>query len=477
MRKRIVYLLLAIFVVTDISYSFMQHFHMSLDGDMATSILEAKDYKKIFEDPLAIKVLTENAKYPDPNRFFAHWTFSRYFKTFPFFLQNFVFPIESIYIACAVAKTVIQICILVVIGIYINGIRKVFNMDFLIVIAILTPLFQTNGYRSYMGIIDPSITYTFFYALPCALALIFYLPFFNGRFNEIKTMPRTFSLVICLLLSIIITFNGPLIPGTVLIISLLYFYQHFKTVNELYSNKNFYSRIKIFFEIIPKTNLFVFIFISGLSIYSLYIGQNNSMFVNDKIPILERYLRLPNGIYFLVSQKIGFPLLIITIIINLILMNRNFKNAESFRILKYSKWIGMFAVLFVLLLPLGGYRSYRPDILRYDSIMPIVLALFFVYGATTYFIIRNTNSKVYFIIIIAVSLIFTIADEPEFDKNGCERLALERLSNSDQKITLLDNDCNVLSWEKIAKPEESIYNARLIKFWGITKEERLYYQK
>jgi hypothetical protein len=59
------------------------------------------------------------------------------------------------------------------IAFFISG--SILKLDFLFAAILITPLFQTNGYRSYMGIIDPATTYTFFYALPTILILIYLL--------------------------------------------------------------------------------------------------------------------------------------------------------------------------------------------------------------------------------------------------------------------------------------------------------------
>ena len=57
----------------------MQHYSMPLDGDMAGGIVPAEDVKLILNDPFGISVITDNAVYPNPNRYFAHWTFFTYF--------------------------------------------------------------------------------------------------------------------------------------------------------------------------------------------------------------------------------------------------------------------------------------------------------------------------------------------------------------------------------------------------------------
>ncbi len=77
MTKRIIYYILLIFLLSDICYLFLQHLQMPLDGDMAESILPAKGYERIFRDPFGISVLTQNAVYPNPNRFYAQWAYMK----------------------------------------------------------------------------------------------------------------------------------------------------------------------------------------------------------------------------------------------------------------------------------------------------------------------------------------------------------------------------------------------------------------
>ncbi len=453
---------------------------MPLDGDMAESILPAKGYEKIFQDPFGISVITENACYPNPNRFFAQWAYAKYFQHAPFVLQQFVSPIESIYYCSAIVKILIQILLLITAGFYITGNRKFLCLEFLLAIVLIIPFFQTNGYRSYMGIIDPSITYTFSYALPCALLLLFYLPFFNNSFYQKNFITNKILLLLLLLFTVVLTFNGPLVPGAVLVISLLYFVYHFpfnyrKSIDSSVVSKSLHAARQI-----PRMHFIFFCIISILSLYSLYIGGNNSQFITEKISVYQRYLRLPEGLFLLLTQKIGYLVLLLMIGINAFLINKNYKTQKGIKILRLLKWIGIFSFLYILLLPLGGYRSYRPNIIRYDSVMPITLALILFYGLSSYYLLnsfKNIQKKIYLFAIILISFIFTFADKPEWGKNECEKRAFEQLSKSTENIVLVKNDCSVMAWEKIKDKNASTLNGELLQYWGITEDKKLYYQE
>jgi len=472
-------IVLSLFLISDIGFSFVQHLQKPLDGDMAECILPSKQYQQIFQDPLGIKVITQDASYPNPNRFFCYYIFSKYFKSIPIFLQSFTTPIESIYVASALAKILIQVFILLLLGFFITGKGNFFNKDSLIAMALITPLFQTNGYRSYMGIIDPAITYAFSYALPCAWLLLFYLPFYKASYFDKKFSPNKFILAILILFTFFITLNGPLNPGVIIIISILYIIHHFKLNYSASLPASTSQRIMIALKNIPKPYLFIFSLAGILSLYSLYLGNHSSLFQDVKIPISQRYLRLPEGIYYLVSQKIGYPLLLIIIGINAFLIYKFYKSEEGNKILNLLKWIGMFSLFYILLLPLGGYRTYRPDIIRYDTVMPITLALIFIYGLSTIFLLKNIKNKgnyVYLILVIAFSIVYTLADKLEPGRNKCEKESLTRLANSKENTVFLNSDCTVMSWEKITDSTASSFNGELLQYWGVTKEVKHYYQ-
>ncbi|MEQ1733701.1 MAG: hypothetical protein ABL940_08510 [Bacteroidia bacterium] len=461
LNKNIIYGVLLLLLLGDIGYSFVQHLSIPLDGDMAAGIIPAKDVQHVLNDPLGISVITKNEVYPNPNRFFAHYSFYQYFKHVPLILQHYVTPINSIYLACAIAKIAIQLLILVLLAMYITGSNKLFSKQIVLACVLISPLFQTNGYQPYMGIIDQSITYTFFYALPCALLLLMYLPFFNTMYHQQKFSNAIILKLFLVVLTFVVTLNGPLLPGIILVITTLVI------LNGIHK--------------ISKTQLFFFVLLSLLSVYSLYIGLNNSIFVNEEVvPIPERYYRLPLGLYYVITQKIGYPILLLMLVINTYIIAKFYKTDEGKKLLNIFKWIGLFSLLYILLLPLGGYKSYRPNILRYDTIMPVTLALIFMYGSGTYYLINNlngNNKKWYVAIVIIFSILFTFADAPEFNKNNCERNALHQLAQAKDTVVVLNNNCEILSWTKIHDPNASQQNAQLLTYWHVTQYNKRYYQK
>ena len=80
---KLLYLVFAFLLVADLSYSFFQHYHQPFEGDIARSVVPSENVKQIFEDPLGLKVITENKVYLSPNRFFSHWFLYAYFQQVP----------------------------------------------------------------------------------------------------------------------------------------------------------------------------------------------------------------------------------------------------------------------------------------------------------------------------------------------------------------------------------------------------------
>nr|WP_321485117.1 hypothetical protein [uncultured Draconibacterium sp.] len=472
MRKAQIFkILLIIFLIGDLTYSFLQFYHTPLYGDMEGGIVPAKDVQEIFNDPTGIKAVITNEKHVNPNRFFSHYFFMEYFRNVPILLQRFFEPITSVYFSCALAKILVQAFLIYLLTITISNVKNILNHQFLIVAALVTPLFQTHGYWSRMGIIDVSTAYTFFYAVPLVLLVIFIKSFYDRLYN-LDHKPFGKRLFYLIPLVFILPLSGPLIPGVILIFSTLLFF-HYIIDFKKHSSNSIFSFIKQ----IPKDVLSLILPISFFSLYSLFLGFYDSNYDSESIPLIERYLKLPVGIFSQITHSFGFPLMLTIIGINLFIIHKKIKTKEAEKIIRTVKWIGVFSAIYILLLPLGGYRPYRPNIIRYDTFMPVTISLFFALGATTYFLYGKMKSKKYWIFIIASMLVYTFADISKLDENKCEIQALNNIFNSPEKVVELSDDCNIMSWGKTTNYKNSELKSELLLLWNITNEKKLFYQK
>jgi hypothetical protein len=479
MNRKIILLILG-FLLFDIGYSFVQHLRMPLYGDMAEIVIPEQDksYYRVLKDPLGISVLVHNQTYSNPNRFFAHWIASIYFLNVPLFLQWLTTPVESVYLASAFAKIITQMLIILLLSIYISGTGSLRSQNLLLAAVLVAPLFQTTGFNWYMGIIDRSVIYTFFYAFPLVLLMIFYLPFWMTIYHSQPPTWNWWMKSLWLMMMFIITLNGPLNPGIILIVNVLIL-GYFLVRNAKNQNTgNLIQKLLRSFRDIPGTMLFFLVGISFLSLYSLYIGKNNDLSVINSIPLAERYSRIPAGLYNLVFTKVGLPLLIAAIMANVLILSIKKRTSDSKLLLVLVKWVFIFSFIYILLLPFGGYRSYRPNIIRYDTFIPITIGMILIFGATSYYLIRNLRGSyqtIYTLCIITLLGAFTFADKPVKTDNRCEKEALLILARSKSNIVALEIECPVMDWTLIDDYQMSERNAELFLHWKITDEKRLYY--
>lgn len=470
--------------VGDTGYSYYQHSLMTLEGDLPAIVVPRKEDKRVLEDPLAYHVIVKGEKYSNPNRFFAHWSLKTYFEKTCTLFQHFMDPVESVYFAQTLSKTLIQIMLILLITVFAFGKFAVFDFRFWGAVCLVFPLFQTFGSYRAMAIIDASVTYTFFYALPIIFLIIYFMPLFMKYFWE-KKISR-YEIIIKILwvpLGIVVCLSGPLNPGIALIIVFLlfifYLFQHFSTINA----KSRLKKIILLIKSIPKDYWYFGLIISILSLYSLYIGSFNNQFENEQIPVKERFAMLPQGIYKTFCSDFCYILLLITIVVNYFLL-RFSKAKSSIDLKKLNRvygWIILFMVFYILLLPFGGYRDYRPLIIRYDTFIPVNLLFFFLFAFSTLSVIKGFSPKkntVYISLIAVILILLTIRDNATTKPSNLrEKQWIYRIAESSQEIIEIDEDITIISWNLFQTPQESDIQSQFMMKFKITETPKYYYHK
>lgn len=477
-KAKLLIVILVIFLLGDLTYSFFEYYYIPIDGDLTAGIVPSVDVQQVLNDPFGFHLLISGEKHVNPNRFFTHFFFKEYMQKVPIWMQNMTDPITSVYLSCALIKIFIHVLFIFILSALISGTKNILDKKFLIVAALNVPFIQANGYWGHMGINDRATTYTFFYALPVVLLMLYLMPLYRIVFSQEVKNPKLFKSVLLFIPAIILPLSGPLIPGIALILTGIISFHYLR--NYGYPNKSLSVQSMISaFRKIPSQIFIILAPICLVSLYSLFLGRFDSNYTSETIPILDRYLKLPLGIYYQVSQSLGVPLLLIIIGVNVYLIKRYFSSPEGMKIVDSLRWIGIFAAVYLLLLPLGGYRPYRPNILRYDTFIPITIALLFFYGISTFFLLQHMTSRNLNVYLIGLFIFFAIymnSDRIETEEYHSERKCLEILANSPYEVTKLPATCNVMSWEPITDPKFSKNNTHMLKFWGITNEEKIYYQ-
>ena len=444
-RRTLLLALLLGLLLADTAYTGWQFYRQPLDGDMAWNLLPDPTVAPILDDPLGWGPLTRGETYANPNRFFCHWAFRGYLLHAPLTLHRFTTPVNAVYWACTLAKLFLHGWLLLLLGRMITGGWRWRTPAFVGTLCLLFPLFQTSGYRGQLGIVDPSTTYAFFYALPAGVLLAFLLPFTDRLLHE-RERPVLLSSA---LLAPVVCLSGPLNPGVVLVLTVL-------LAGALMRGQRW-----------PRRYWLGWGWAAALAAYSLWLGRYNSLSIASELPLGELYARLPRGAFNLLTTKLGWPLLLGGLAVNFVLL------APRYR--KFYGWVVAFALLYCLLLPLGGYRSYRPELLRYDTILPVTLGAVLLYGWGALRLLRAGSRRWYWLLPVAVGAAFTLADGPPRPTNACERDALERMAAAPPAAAPLEVDCPVLLWESLTDPAASRDNAELIRRWGIRAEGMEYY--
>lgn len=474
MKVRYLIWVCVLYVVADLICTFVQYNRMVLDGDLTAIVLPSASYTPVLHDPFGWAVLTKQAVYAAPNRFFAHATLAAYFRAMPAWLQSFLSPIDSLYAAAALFSTLTQALLIYVLAVYASGTGRLSSGRLWLVMALLTPFFQTQGYAGEMAIIPQAISYTFFYPWPLLLLLVWLLPFYRlaqGRPWRLSAL----GVVANVALAVVLAFNGPIIPGVVAVLLLGAGLYWLRTT----AGVPWPARLRA----VPRQPVLLLALFGALCAYSLFIGRNNSENAWTTLSLGARYQLLPMGVVKQLTGKLGMPLLVLLCLGNAYLLRRwATPTPENRRIRLVLRWVGWFALGYLLLLPLGGYRSYRPYLLRFDSISPITLGLFFFYVLSAGYLLRELPRRGrpwYTGAVLLVAFIYANADRKLHvaDGNDCERQALTQLAQAPASVPVvqLSQACNVLSWQLITDPATSATNAAMLAEWHVTQGPKRYF--
>jgi hypothetical protein len=474
MKKTWLLAVLVLAVLADLVLTYVQHTQLPLDGDLAAIVVPRADYAPVLHDPFGWTVLTTDGWYSAPNRFFSHIALREYCLRVPLLLQAFTAPIASVYMAVALLSAGVQALLLYVLAWYATGTQRLSSWRLWLAMALMAPFFQTVGYDGQMAVVDNSFTYTFFYALPLLALLVLLWPLYRAASHQQPLRVAGWQLVAMLLLIVVLAFSGPIIAGVVLVLLL--------GVGLHAARQRWRQPAASWLQNLPGQAVLLWGWLGALCLYSLYIGRHNTENLMATLPLGQRYQLVPLGVWEELTSKLGLPLLVLGCIANVQLIRRRLPpTAEAQRIAQVLRYLGWFSLIYIVLLPLGGYRNYRPLILRHDSIVPITVGLIGFYALSSGYLLRQLQGKalrMYAGAVVVVALIFTNADRKLHLKNDNtqERQALAILAKSGgAAVVQLPQKCAVLSWAPITQPYESLTNAELLKHWGITQGRTLYY--
>jgi len=477
-----VYIFLVIALLIDVGYSYYQYSLARLDGDLVPIVAPSEGYTRVLSEPFGWPACINNEIYPATNRFTAHATLSGYFKFMPAFLQNFVSPIDSIFVSAALAKICLHICIVLLLGWFISGLFQFRWQDCLLGTALVSPFLYTCGpFEEYMSIIDYSITYTFFYALPFVCILLLLIPFYKTVLSSAYKFPfwlKPISIAFVVLLAFFGALPAPILTIVVTIAFLYFFFNYFPSSSSA-------SIITKSFDSIKKINFQLLLFLTFtlcICLYSIYVGTKNLENTWTPLPLWERYCRLPDGIidcFF--TFKRGPFVLVAALFINVVILLISQK-PETKLFFKISLFLTTFSIVYMLLLPLGGYRGYRPLIIRRDTILPVLMILYYCWGISSIMLIKMFNGLgkgLYICFLLGISFFYMKLDTVPTYTNTCEKEYLQELASKSKESTgciALKRDCTIINWGFMDSCENSKLIGSMLFYWNITPREVEFYQ-
>ncbi len=69
-QSKIISIILLLFLVIDLSFTFYQNYNLPLDGDLVPIVAPSEHYSQILKDPFGITVIKEQESYAATNRYF-----------------------------------------------------------------------------------------------------------------------------------------------------------------------------------------------------------------------------------------------------------------------------------------------------------------------------------------------------------------------------------------------------------------------
>ncbi len=454
--RRLIWLCLLLTLLADLGYSGWYYYNTPIDGDIPEELFNDSTFKSLRDDPLGLKAVLNSEPHANPNRYIGHSAVRTYFLHAPEVFKGFRDSLTSIYLSAALIKLITHVFFIWVLTSLVTGgisFRKNSHLALLVLSSVL--LQSSGGFYHYLGFIDKSVTYVFYYGL--AFLIIPYLVLNMKRFLDSS---KKKYLIVSIGLTFILPFLGPLNSPVVLVglfSSVVFWILCYK--GEALRN----------FKVKRELPLLV-LFLSALCLYSLFLERYNTLNQVSLVSVQDRYLRLFDGLRGLFTTKICFSFLTLSgVILQFILQRKGFRTPQWVKVL----WL--FCLVYVFALPLGGYKVSRPLIVRYDTLIPVFfcLSLILIYSIHQLYEQSRFGFLLSFTALIAV---FGFSEKPDFNASKCQKEQVKLLVESTDKIVGLPSTCHLMTWDYSSDPDVSNYTIDFLHHHEIVdKEKRFYY--
>lgn len=466
-----------LYIVSDLVFVFYLQYHNTIDGDLVEIALPTQLYAQVLKNPLGQDVILHHQKYAGADGYIGYSIVYYYFRAVPEFFRLFASPLDSVYLSCAFFMVLMKALMIYFFSYLVTGKSSIFNSNFLIAAVLMCIMIQTGGYRWYMGIVDPMLISTFAYTRTNFFVVLFFLPFFLEYYHGRKIRHGVLFYTGMTLLAVYNAYNslsGPMMCVIFAFIMLPMFISNLRRNRQLPVLANIWRSIND----LPRHYLVLFFITLAVALFDRHLGKFNAESHVLQVPLSVRYSRLPIGLAEHFSSK-GLWMLTLMIAVNVILLFTLKDNPQAKKIRVIMAGVFAFIVIYTLMLPIGGYRFYRPNIIRRDLYSPALVAMVGFYVLSTFFLLRQARLKyraLYVAAVIIPLIHYAIANTHDVPDNSCERAAIGEIVASPEKIVKVRPDCHVMAWWNMTDYRKSKGITDMMNVWGILKEEKYFYQ-
>lgn len=466
--KRILFIFLIILLGFDLLQSAYHYYNLSFDGDFVRIGLPFKWYEDIMNDPWGLNAVLNNKEYAGAGRYMCHastvWWCSYAYSAIHHFVKD---PVVSIYLLTSSIAMLVHMLYLVVVYLYVNAFVNLNRIQTLILIVFASIFIQYGRMYSSIGIIDRSASYVFFYGLPIMIFLLYFYPYIYYFQKGQLQIPLNIRLIM-MPLAIFCSFSSVLVQPVVFVLLFVLGVFYFLSPSDS-AIRNYLSSKSVLTQL-------AWLFI--LCVYVFYVAQFNSE-KNTVVSLAERYSLLLRGLWLHITSNFAI-ISILSLHVVFYLLIQRFVPSYIKRYQKIILFTYLFIFVYLSLLPLGGYRVYRPFIVRYDTFIPCSLLLFFVVFLGFSILISSSlssKSKMIFMTTsVAFYTLFFLADiSIEKDHNQCQQDVLYALHHDKSNELILPTHCNLCTWDvsEFHDPVTQDMINRMMKQWGVIES----YQK
>lgn len=481
-RMKSIYItsLVILILLGDLGLSFLQYLSAPIDGDLYAIVLPAPWYEQVLHDLLGLNAVLDGESYGGAGRFSSHFLTSTYFHYVPQLWQAVVSPVDSIYYSAASAKLAAHLGVIMVGASYILGRFQPFRRSFWIAAVAIIPFIQTYGLYHRMGLIDRSITYTFFYIIPIIILLTVLFPFYQYALGY-RAHSKKFTLgawTVPFLLGIVFLGSiGPQVQFLMVLISGLTLLSI--AIAQRNKAQGLIDGISqpfrgSFQQMGP---LLLAMMLSGL--WGYIAGLQNIENV-DGLPFLQTITQAAKGLFFHYFEV--WPMWFIAAGIGYHLYKLRSRTESEVKYFRRFLFISLLAIcIYMIALPFGGYRSYRPYIYRYDLLIPVTLWLIYTLLTSGRLYLKYLHSRQsapwYIPMVILFGLVLYAHDLRVKPDNRCEKSKLVQLSQAKSDSIVLDSECPILGWEPDREYYLTDFKVQMLQHWGIVERDLIYIQE